>query len=264
MGRSLNRWQQVLWVYGGLLLLSMVATRLQVVAPAALSSATAPLTRLGLVAADNIRGAYNTLSQERHFAGEIKNLQRSNAELRQKNELLALEVNRLRQVVQITATQAPNAVGVAQVVAVDPSPLLARLTLNKGSADGLRMRMPVTVPGGLVGQIINVSAHKASVISLVDPESSVGVTLQGGQGGRGLAVGSPPDRLRAEFSPGVAVKAGDVLVTSSLGGVYPVGIRVGKVEKVLPIGPNDLSRVVIVKPAVDVGAVEDVTVLGGL
>ncbi|MFD1730348.1 rod shape-determining protein MreC [Deinococcus malanensis] len=79
-----------------------------------------------------------------------------------------------------------------------------------------------------------------------------------------MAHGLPPDRLKAEFSRSVPVKKGDVLVTSSIGGLYPVGIRVGTVEKVLPLGPNDVNRSVIVKPAVDVGVIEDVTILEGV
>lgn len=260
----MRSWQRLGIIFGVLLLLSMVMTRLQLVAPTALSSATAPLTQLGLVAADNLRHALSSIVEGRRTAAEVEALTRQNEELRQKNTQLSVELSRLRQVVQITSTQAPNAVGLAQVVAVDPSPLLARLTLNKGSADGVQVRMPVTVPAGLVGQVVAVSAHKATVVSLVDPESSVGVTLTGNRGGRGIAVGSPPDRLKVQFSSGVNVRTGDLLVTSSLGGVYPVGIRVGVVEKVLPLGPNDVTRTVIVRPTVDVGAVEDVTVLGRL
>ena len=171
---------------------------------------------------------------------------------------------RLRQVTQIIASQSPSVVGIAQVTGVDPSPLLSRLTINKGAGQGLRARMPVTVPAGLVGQTVEVSSSSAVVLALADPESRVGVTLAGNKGGRGLAFGAPPDRLRAQFSLGTDIKVGDELVTSSLGGVFPVGIRVGRVELVLPLGPNDVNRSVIVKPAVDVNLTEDVTVLGGL
>ena len=254
----------MLLLYGALLLVSMVATRFQVVAPAALSGATAPVTRAFLVATDTLRRAYVTVVQERNLASDVQTLRQQNDVLTQRNELLAREVTRLRQVVQIRATQAPNAVGIAQVVAVDPSPLLARLTVNRGSSGGVRVRMPVTLPDGLVGQVVGVSAGSATVLGLVDPESRVGVTLQGGKGGRGLAYGAPPDRLRAEFSRSVPLKKGDVLVTSSLLGLYPVGIRVGTVERVLPLGPNDVNRTVIVKPAVDIGVVEDLTILEGV
>lgn len=260
----MRRWQQALFLYAVLVGLSLVIMRFQVVPPLAVTSATAPLSQVAVVAADNLRRGVQGIAEQRRTKEEILRLERANAELRQRNDLLNVELTRLRQITQITATQAPNAVGIAQVVGVDPSPLLARLTINKGWADGVRVHMPVTVPAGLIGQIIEVGNHRSSVIALVDPGSSVGVTLSGGRGGRGIAVGLPPDRLKAEFSLGQPLKVGDLLVSSSLGGVYPVGIRVGTIEKILPVGPNDVTRSVIVKPAVDVGGVEDVTVLGGL
>ncbi len=257
-------WGRAALIYLPLLALSMVATRFQVVAPLALSSGIQPVTRAFLVGTQNLTHAYTTLVDDRDLSRRYYVLRQQNDVLRQSNELLQREVARLRQVTQITATQAPSVVSIGQVTAVDPSPLLSRLTINRGAAQGLRGRMPVTVPAGLVGQVVQVSSGSAVVLSLVDPESAVGVTLARNKGGRGMAFGAPPDRLKARFSLGVDVKLGDELVTSSLGGVFPVGIKVGTVVQVLPLGPNDVNRVVIVRPAVDVNLVEDVTVLGGL
>jgi rod shape-determining protein MreC len=257
-------WRRVALLYVPLLALSMVATRFQIVAPLALSSGTQPITQAFLMGSQNLSRAYTTLVDDRNLSSRYHELRQQNDVLRQNNELLQREVARLRQVTQITATQAPSVVGTGQVTAVDPSPLLSRLTINKGTAQGLRLRMPVTVPAGLVGQVVQLTSNSAVVLALVDPESRVGVTLARNKGGRGLAFGSPPDRLKAQFSLGVDIRVGDDLVTSSLGGVFPVGIKVGTVEKVLPLGPNDVSRVAIIKPAVDVNVLEDVTVLGGL
>ncbi|WP_229775895.1 rod shape-determining protein MreC [Deinococcus ruber] len=261
---SVNVWRRSLLIYAALMVLSMIATRFQIVAPLALTSGIQPITRAFLVGASNLSKAYDTLVKERDLSSRLAVLQKQNDVLRQQNELFQREVSRLRQVTQVMATQAPSVVGIAQVTEVDPSPLLSRLTINKGASAGLRQRMPVTVPAGLVGQVVEVSSNNAVVLALSDPESRVGVTLARNKGGRGLAFGSPPDRLKAQFSLGVNVKPGDVLVTSSLGGVFPVGIKVGTVEKVFPIGPNDVNQTVLVKPTVDVNLVEDVTVLGGL
>ncbi len=257
-------WGRAALLYLPLLAVSMVATRFQIVAPLALSTGIQPVTHAFLIAEQNLTHAYTVLVDDRDLSRRYYTLRQQNDVLRQQNELLQREVARLRQVTQIIATQAPTVVGIGQVTAVDPSPLLSRLTINKGTAQGLRLRMPVTVPAGLVGQVVQVTSENAVVLSLVDPESRVGVTLARNKGGRGLAFGAPPDRMKAQFSLGVDVKVGDELVTSSLGGVFPVGITVGTVERVLPLGPNDVNRVVIVKPAVDVNVVEDVTVLGGL
>lgn len=254
----------LLLLFGALLLLSMALTRFQVTPPTALSSATAPINRVFIVASDNVRRAVTNAVQERNLAREVWKLRRENDRLLERNEMLGRQLARYKQLQKITATQAPNALVTAQIVDIDTSPLLARLFVNKGSKDGVREAMPVTVPAGLVGQIREVTPDRAKVVALVDPESSVGVTLAKNKGGRGIAVGLPPDRLRAQFAIGVPIKVGDVLVTNSQKGVFPTGIRVGKVEKVLPLGPNDLNRRVIIKPAVDINVLEDVVILQGL
>ncbi|MFC6747984.1 hypothetical protein [Deinococcus aquaticus] len=114
--------RKLLLVTLGLLFLSMVTTRFQVVAPSALRGGTAPITRASVVVADNIRRAYVTLVDERDLSREVGKLGKQNDVLRQQNELLQREVSRLKQVMNITTTQAPNALGIAQVIAVDPSP----------------------------------------------------------------------------------------------------------------------------------------------
>ena len=259
----MRAWRRLALVYLGLLVLSMVATRFQLAAPLAVSSGVLPLTQVFGGAADNVRRAYETLVEERGLALSARQLRRQNATLRARNDLLERENARLRQAAQIRATQSPNLVAVASVVQVDPSPLLSRLTVNRGAADGVRRFMPATVPDGLVGQVTQVDGRDAVITTILDPESYVGVTLKG-KGGRGLAVGAPPDRLRASFPLGVDVRRGDTVLTSSLGGVYPVGIKVGTVERVEPPGPNDVSRTAVVRPAADVNTVEEVGLLGGI
>lgn len=260
----MSSWRRLALLYLALLFISMVATRFQVVAPVALGAGVLPLTQVFNGAADNLRRAYTTLVEERDLARRVQALQRQNDTLRGQNEQYLRELSRLRQAQLIRDTQAPNVIGTASVVAVDPSPLLSRLTINRGALGGVRRHMPATVPAGLVGQVTGVDAREAVVTTLVDPESKVGVTLADNKGGRGMAVGQPPDRLKATFSLGTSVKVGDELVTSSLGGVYPVGIKVGRIEKTLPVGPNDVTRTVIVKPAVDVNTLEEIALLGAL
>lgn len=259
----MNAWRRLALVYLGLLFVSMVATRFQLVAPLAVTSGILPLTQLFGGGADHLRGAYTTLVEERDLAARYHDLQRRYEELRGHSDQLERENARLRQAAQIRTTQSPSLMTVASVVKIDPSPLLSRLTINRGVRDGVRRFMPATVPAGLVGQVTEVDGGEAVVTTILDPESRVGVTLRG-KGGRGLAFGAPPDRLRATFPLTVDVKVGDAVLTSSLGGVYPVGITVGTVETVQPVGPNDVNRTVIVKPSADVNTVEEVALLEAL
>lgn len=259
----MNAWRRLALVYLGLLFLSMVATRFQIVAPLSVTSGILPLTQVFGGAADHLRGAYTTLVEERGLAARYHEVVRQNEELRGRADRLERENARLRQAAQIRATQSPGLTTVASVVKVDPSPLLSRLTVNRGVRDGVRRFMPATAPAGLIGQVTEVSGVSAVVTTLVDPESKVGVTLRG-KGGRGLAYGAPPDRLRGTFPLSVNVKVGDTVLTSSLGGVYPVGIQVGTVEKVEDLGPNAVNRTIVIKPSVDVSVVEEVALLDAI
>jgi len=59
---------------------------------------------------------------------------------------------------------------------------------------------------------------------------------------------------------GADVQVGDVLLSSGLGGVFPKGLRIGKVVEVLDPG-GSLMQTAIVEPAVDFGRLEQVFVL---
>lgn len=262
----MNAWRRLALVYVLLLLVSMAMTRFQITPPLAVTSGILPLTQLVGGAADNVRSAYDTLVEERDLARRYRALRSQNDVLRGRLSVLERENARLKEAAQIRATQSPSLVTVASVVAVDPSPLLSRLTVNKGIRDGVGLRMPATVPAGLVGQVTSVDGTSASVTTILDPESRVGVSLarEGWRGGRGLALGYSPERLKAEFPLSVDVRVGDVVETSNLGGVYPSGIRVGTVEEILPLGSNDVRRSVIIKPAADITTLEEIALLRAL
>lgn len=261
-------WRRLALAYLGLLFLSMVATKFQVTPPLAVTGMVLPVTELFDGAADHLRGAYTALVEDRDLARRVHETERQNEVLRGRVGALERENRRLRQAAQIAATQSPSLVTVAAVVKVDPSPLLSRLTLNRGERDGVRRFMPATVPAGLVGQVTEVDGGGAVVTTILDPDSRVGITVAGPdgkpKGGRGLAVGAPPDRMRGKLPLTVDVKVGDQILTSNLGGVYPDGIKVGTVEKVLPPGPNDVYRFIVIKPAADISTLEDVALLAAL
>ncbi|MBB6097114.1 rod shape-determining protein MreC [Deinobacterium chartae] len=253
-------WRRLGLVYLALLVLSMLLTRFLPPAPLALSSGVAPLTGVVDRIAANLRGAWNAVVFERDLKLENARLRATNEELEAQNRRLKLDLERYKKAAQILESQSPGLLTVASVTAIDPSPLLSRLTVNAGAERGVTRFMPATVPAGLVGLVVEVNRTSAVVLTLVDPEFRAGVTLEG-KGGTGTAIGAPPDRLRVEFSKNVDVQVGDTVQTASIGGVYPAGIKIGTVENVLPLGANATTRTVIVKPAVDVSTLQEVGLL---
>lgn len=69
----MNAWRRLALVYLGLLFLSMVTTRFQVVAPLSITSGVLPLTQLFAGGAGNIRKAYMTYAEERDLAARNRN-----------------------------------------------------------------------------------------------------------------------------------------------------------------------------------------------
>lgn len=229
--------------------------------PYLLSSAIAPpnqlLTRVGV----SFRDTAISLLDRRSLRLEADYLQTQLDAARAQSRLLEIELERLEKLLNVREVQSPGAVLSAPVTQVSPSTLLRRVTLGKGARDGVKRNMPVTAPAGLVGVVTDITGRTASVRAITDPESAVGVTLRGG-GGQGVATGIPGGLVRVEnFREETPVNIGDVVETSSRGGLFPRGITVGEVVEIPPRDPNDLRISFVVQPVVDATMLSDVILL---
>lgn len=128
---------------------------------------------------------------------------------------------------------------VAEVISVDSDPYTHQIVINRGASDGVYEGQAVLDALGIVGQILHVGQTSSRVILITDISHAVPVRVQR-NGLRLLASGSGQiDRLTHNFVPQSAdIKAGDLLVTSGLGGKYPEGYPVAEVSFV----SNDESR----------------------
>jgi rod shape-determining protein MreC len=97
---------------------------------------------------------------------------------------------------------------------------------------------------GLIGQTTHVGPFSAEVILITDPEHAVPVQIDR-TGLRTIAVGTGDTAsLALPYLPANAdVKAGDVLTTSGLGGVFPAGYPVGRVVEVHRDAVQPLAQV---------------------
>src|SRR5690606_32865461 len=108
-----------------------------------------------------------------------------------------------------------------------------RLIFNKGAREGISPGMPVIDEGGVVGQIVRVTPFTAEAALLTDDQVSIPVQVLR-NGLRLIAFGGGEvGKLEVRYlSAGVDVQLGDELVTSGIGGLFPAGLSVGRVEKV--------------------------------
>lgn len=212
-------------------------------------------------AGTNLRLTVDSVVDRRDLRAEVERLEDELAAARQEARFLELEVQRLEQVLEVRRSQSPGVVTTAPVVGGTVGAELARLIVGRGAEDGVMVNMPVTVPAGLVGIVTDVGPTSAVVRTVVDPQSRVGVTVRG-KGGQGIAVGEVGSLVRVtRFIVDDPVEVGDVVETSSFGGLFPAGLRVGVVREVLPPDPNELRRSFLVEPGVDLATLQDVVVL---
>jgi rod shape-determining protein MreC len=151
----------------------------------------------------------------------------------------------------------------ARVIAVGPQQSFDyTVEIDAGSKDGLQPDMTVINGQGLVGRVKYVTRDTATVVLLIDPNSGVGVRLEGtGQTGLLTGQGKRPMQLVVQNS-GHIIKPGERLVT--LGSVdnkpYVPGVPVGTIQTVTSV-VGSADQVATVIPFVDVGVIDLVGVV---
>jgi rod shape-determining protein MreC len=136
----------------------------------------------------------------------------------------------------------------ADVVSADISSQRQRLVIDQGDRAGLYRSQAIVDATGLVGQLVRVGPWSSEVMLISDPGHAVPVEILR-NGVRTVAEGTGnEDELRLSLLPATAdVKAGDSIVTSGLGGVFPAGIPVGTVVQAVR-DPDDILARVRIKP----------------
>lgn len=153
-----------------------------------------------------------------------------------------------------------NTYRAAAVIGRDPSPFLHYVIINRGSNDGILRGMPVVTDQGLVGRVDAVIADAARIQLVTDPASEVNVRLQNAEVEASLS-GSVTGDVNLDLIPQDAnVQAGDLVLTSGLGGGYPPDLIVGQVVNVRT-REFDLFQQATVQPVVDFNRLQIVLVI---
>ena len=118
-------------------------------------------------------------------------------------------------------------------MAVDKNPYSQQVVINKGAIDGVYLSQPIIDEKGIVGQVMEVGTTNSRVLLLADVTHAIPVRSQRNDI-RFIATGSGAlNELYLEHVPhSVDIKAGDVLISSGLGKIFPEGYPVGTVKEV--------------------------------
>ena len=203
------------------------------------------------------------------FAGGLSVSRSDLASLRDQNVKLR------QQIAALTEAQAENVrlgallnlkqalqlpVSAARVIGRPTSSWEGSLVIDKGSASGFKLGMPVVTAQGLLGQLVEVAPNASKVRLLTDRRSGVAALIQSSRA-PGIVRGSIEgdlslDFLDRKFKP----KVGDTVVTSGIGGVFPKGVVIGDISFIRDQRTDPFPEIVITS-RVPIQDVEEVLVI---
>ena len=220
-------------------------------------SSTVSRTVLSIRELATLRREYSELTER---ISRYEQLERTSAEIRQEN-------NRLREQLGFSQDLRYQHIP-AELTGRDPNNLFSAFVINKGTRAGVAVDMPVIAYQNgiqaLVGKVVYTGFLESLVIPLYDDSCFVSSRFaesryEGIVEGRGnlespLLMRFIVKRARDE------INFGDMVVTSGIGGIYPPGINIGRVNRI-NYQENELSMEVEIEPSIDFSRLEYVFVI---
>ncbi len=149
----------------------------------------------------------------------------------------------------------------AQVIGASGSDQSRVFYLDKGKGDGLARDMAVITAEGIVGKVREVFPHSAQVLAINDQSSGAGVILETTRT-RGILRGN------AEGQPQIVgiladqrIQPGEKVLTAGGDQIFPRGLPVGIVDKVVTDPDRDGFIDIVVKPAAYLDRLDEVLVI---
>lgn len=149
----------------------------------------------------------------------------------------------------------------AQVLGTSGTDQSRVVNIDKGRNAGLEHDMAVITPDGIVGKVRDVFPRSAQVLLINDQTSGAGVILEttrirgilrGNAAGEAQIVGIMADSR---------VKPGEKVLTAGGDEIFPRGLPVGVVERVVPDPDQDGFIQITVKPAAHLDRLDEVLVI---
>ena len=228
-----------------------------------------PIQSLGSAISDgfnNFIGIFtdsNILREENNkLQSEINDLRRNQVELDELKRLNEL----YRQFLELKEQNPDYSFVDCRVIAVDAGSKYGNFTINAGILSGVEANQPVITPQGLVGVVYQAGLNFSKVRTILDPSTqvsaSVSRTNSGGVTGGSLSL-ALQNKLRLNYlSRNSGVAAGDYVITSGKGGIYPDGLLIGTIKEV-ELESDGLTMYAVIEPVSNINDISDVFVITG-
>ncbi len=222
--------------------------------------------RLGSVLMDTAYRPFSALSTSWHT---LKNHRKENLRLKEEliNARLKVEAlkeaerenQRLRKALQFSL-QSESYTLLAEVVGRGTPRMPSAITVSAGSEQGVIVDLPVIDQDGIIGKVLSVSGQTSIIQLITDPNLKISA-MDARSRVQGIVSSAGGGMLKMESVPvNVDIRQGDPIIASGLGGVFPKGLRVGTVKRVVK-PQSGLFFGVEIEPSAKISTPEEVFIV---
>lgn len=228
---------------------------------------TTPLQKAVSTFSDKVTNWYDYAFRYEKLQEENDTLHKQVSDMQQqmRDAQVALdENNRLRALLGIKERNRSFEFEICEVVGRDPGQWSNTLTLDKGSKAGIEVNDCVITEDGMVGYVSTVAPTYSEITTVIDTDMQAGALITRT---RDIAIAEGEYSLMdagnlklSYLKTDADIVIGDTVETSGSGGIFPKGIMIGTVERIIP-EQHGISNYAVIKPFVDVSAVKKVFVI---
>jgi rod shape-determining protein MreC len=175
-----------------------------------------------------------------------------------------LENESLRGMLEIKEARQDFVFESALIVAAEQSGYSYTLTLNKGSVNDVSKRDIVITSDGVVGYISELGTTWCKVTTVLDSSCEIGALIPRTQDVGVLegefSLASEGNCKLSYLGNEVQLSAGDSVVTSGIGGVFPAQLMIGNIVEIKPES-HGISQYAVIEPAVNFDDLKNVFIV---
>lgn len=157
----------------------------------------------------------------------------------------------------------------ATVMARSPERWISQVTINKGSQHGVKENMAVITADGMIGKVQSTSQFTSTVQLLTGFDQFNQISAMISREDQKEDIFGIIENYNKETESlmfkiieesNQNIKKGDIVISSGMGGVFPAGLVIGSVEKVVP-DRFGLTSTALIKPSADLYKINNVIVV---
>ncbi|MBO4421895.1 MAG: rod shape-determining protein MreC [Clostridia bacterium] len=235
---------------------------------AGLHYATVPVQKLSDAVGRAIDGYVSYVTEFDKLKQENEDLKKQLDEMLdevQSAKAVREENDELRRMLEVKEEHLDYKFEIADIVGREDGNYMTVFTLGRGKTHGIDRDMPIiSSNAGLIGRITDAGATWSKASSILDMGSSVGAYVERSRA-PGIVTGEYELGLKglcklSYLQSDADVRAGDRILTSGVGSVYPRGLIIGTVTEV-KYDESLRSKYAIIKPYANISELSSVTVV---